>query len=47
MAQNRPKPRNVFIPDEQYDWLRRRARELGTTISSVIREAIDRARTNA
>ena len=46
---NRPKPRNVFITDEQHEWLKRRAKELGITLSALLRLAIDgeRERTNA
>jgi len=39
-----PKPRNVYIDDESYEWLRRQAAAAGVTISLVIRDCIQAAR---
>ena len=44
MAQDSPKPRNVYIDDERYAWLQAQAARAGTTISRVLRDAISLAR---
>lgn len=40
-VQPQPKPRNVYIDDSLWAWARRRAQSLDTTISAVVREALE------
>ena len=38
------KRRSIFMPDEQYDWLKKKANEKGIKLSEYLRRIIDEAR---
>jgi len=40
MAKDSPKPRNVYVDDELWAWVKARAAAEGRTVSAVIRDAL-------